>query len=95
MCQVLEQCRSSQRYVPARRSDESELTSLVIALACQYGTYGYRIITAMIRLTGWRVNHKRVERIWRQAGLKVPRKQPKRRRLWSAPIFYTTLKVRV
>ncbi len=82
MCQVLDQCRSSQRYVPARRSDENELTSLVIALACQYGTYGYRIITALIRLTGWRVNHKRVERIWRQAGLKAPRKQPKRRRLW-------------
>ncbi len=65
-----------------RRADEGPLTALVIALACQYGVYGYRIIWGMIRLTGWMVNHKRVERIWRQAGLKVPRKQPKRRRLW-------------
>ena len=82
MCQVLEQSRTTQRYVPTRRSDESVLVSLVIALACQYGSYGYRLITALIRRSGWRVNHKRVERIWKQAGLKVPRKQPKRRRLW-------------
>jgi len=54
----------------------------VIALAGQYGRYGYRRITAMLRLEGWRVNHKRVERIWRQEGLKVPSKQPKRGRLW-------------
>jgi len=51
-------------------------------MATQYGRYGYRRITAMLRQDGWRVNHKRVERIWRQEGLKVPKKQPKRRRLW-------------
>ena len=51
-------------------------------LACQYGRYGYRRITALLRNDGWRVNHKCVERIWRQEGLKVPQKQPKRRRLW-------------
>ena len=49
-----------------------------------YGRYGYRRITALLRWEGWRVNHKRVERIWRQEGLKVPRKQPKRGRLWLA-----------
>jgi putative transposase len=54
----------------------------LIALACQYGRYGYRRITILLRDEGWRVNHKRVERIWRQEGLKVPRKQPKRGRLW-------------
>ena len=54
----------------------------VVALAGQYGRYGYRRITALLRNEGWRVNHKRVERIWRQEGLKVPKKQPKRRRLW-------------
>ncbi len=37
---------------------------------------------ALLRREGWRVNHKRVERIWRQEGLKVPQKQPKRGRLW-------------
>jgi transposase InsO family protein len=51
-------------------------------LACEYGRYGYRRITAMLREEGWKVNHKRVERIWRQEGLKVPKRQPKRRRLW-------------
>jgi len=51
-------------------------------LAGQYGRYGYRRITAMLRAEGWVVNHKRVERIWRREGLKVPRKQPKRGRLW-------------
>jgi transposase InsO family protein len=63
-------------------SDEEQLTDDIIALATQYGRYGYRRITAMLRDKGWRVNHKRVERIWRREGLKVPKKQPKRKRLW-------------
>lgn len=54
----------------------------IVELACQYGRYGYRRITALLRNEGWRVNHKRVERIWRQEGLKVPKRQPKRGRLW-------------
>ncbi len=54
----------------------------IIELACQYGRHGYRRITSMLRMEGWRVNHKRVERIWRQEGLKVPKRHPKRRRLW-------------
>jgi len=58
------------------------LVERIIELATQYGRYGYRRITAMLRQEGWQVNHKRVERIWRQEGLKVPKKQPKRRRLW-------------
>ncbi len=51
-------------------------------MASAYGRYGYRRITALLRREGWRVNAKRVERIWRQEGLKVPKKQPKRGRLW-------------
>ena len=47
-------------------------------LATQYGRYGYRRITALLRQAGWGVNAKRVERIWRQEGLKVPQRQPKR-----------------
>ena len=54
----------------------------MVALACQYGRYGYRRITILLRREGWEVNHKRVERLWRIEGLKVPQKQPKRRRLW-------------
>jgi len=58
------------------------LTAAVIDLASQYGRYGYRRVTALLRQDGWHVNHKRVERIWRREGLKVPHKQPKRGRLW-------------
>jgi putative transposase len=54
----------------------------VVKLASRYGRYGYRRVTALLRAEGWPVNHKRVERIWRQEGLKVPTKQPKRGRLW-------------
>ncbi len=62
--------------------DEALLTADIIALARQYGRYGYRRITALLRDAGWIVNAKRVERIWRREGLKVPAKQPKRGRLW-------------
>jgi len=58
------------------------LTARIIELAIQYGRYGYRRITALLQAEGWQVNHKRVERIWRQEGLKVPQRQPKKRRLW-------------
>ena len=56
----------------------------MIELASQYGRYGYRRITAMLRWLGWNANHKRIERLWRREGLKVPQKQPKRRLLWLA-----------
>lgn len=58
------------------------MTAEITALAIQYGRYGYRRITAMLRDQGWSVNAKRVARIWRREGLKVPAKQPKRGRLW-------------
>ena len=64
-----------------RRADDAALTADIVALATQYGRYGYRRITALLRATGWAVNVKRVERIWRQEGLKVPSKQPKKGRL--------------
>lgn len=83
-CRVAEQARSTQRWIPVVRDDEEPLTQEILKLACQYGRYGYRRVTSMLRNDGWRVNHKRVERIWRQEGLKVPSRQPKRRRLWLA-----------
>ena len=82
ICRVLCQPRTTQQYVPSPRSDEEVLRSEITRLACQYGRYGYRRITALLHREGWRVNHKRVERIWRGEGLKVPQKQPRRRRLW-------------
>jgi putative transposase len=81
-CRVLEQHRSTQRKIPTTPDDEAALTADIIALALQYGRYGYRRITAMLHQAGWVVNVKRVERIWRREGLKVPPKQPKRGRLW-------------
>jgi transposase InsO family protein len=71
-----------QRYEPKVTDDEAVLTTRIITLAKEYGRYGYRRITALLRNEGWQVNHKRVERIWRQEGLKAPQKQPKRGRLW-------------
>mgnify|MGYP003336545894 FL=1 len=81
-CKVLGQHRSTQRKKPRGRADEEALTADIICLASRYGRYGYRRITAMLRHKGWRVNAKRVARIWRREGLKVPSKQPKRGRLW-------------
>lgn len=81
-CRVLGQNRSTQRRRPTIPEDEPRLVEAMVDLATAYGRYGYRRVTAMLRTDGWRVNHKRVERLWRREGLKVPRRQPKRRRLW-------------
>ena len=81
-CRVLGQVRRTQRYTPKVADDEEALTENIVSLATEYGRYGYRRITALLKTDGWRVNHKRVERIWRQEGLKVPARQPKRGRLW-------------
>ena len=81
-CRVLGQPRSTQRRVPHVADDEPRLVKRIVELAGQYGRYGYRLITGMLRNEGWKVNHKRIERLWRREGLKVPQKQPKRRRLW-------------
>jgi transposase InsO family protein len=79
---VIGQPRSTQRYDKQVPEDEALLRQRIIELASQYGRYGYRRVTALLRNEGWIVNHKRVERIWREEGLKVPQKQPKRGRLW-------------
>ena len=81
-CKIFKQSRATQRRKPIKRSDETLLTERIIALACSFGRYGYRRITALLRMEGFRVNHKRVERIWRENGLKIPQKQRKRGRLW-------------
>jgi transposase InsO family protein len=81
-CRVLGQHRSTQRKARRTADDEVALTQAVVDLAQQYGRYGYRRITALLHVEGWACNHKRVERIWRAEGLKVPARQPKRGRLW-------------
>jgi putative transposase len=81
-CKVLGQNRSTQSHQHRISDQEEQLTRRIIELATTYGRYGYRLITGLLRNEGWKVNHKRVERIWRKEGLKVPQKQPKRGRLW-------------
>lgn len=82
ICKTLGQSRGQQRRRRVRADDETALTSDIIRLATKYGRYGYKRITALLRVEGWVVNHKRVERIWRQEGLKVPQKHRKRGRLY-------------
>jgi len=81
-CRVLSQARSTQFFHPRVMDEEDRLIDRMINLACSYGRYGYRRVTALLREEGWPVNHKRVERLWRQEGLKVPQRQPRRKRLW-------------
>ena len=81
-CRVVGQPRSTQLKVREVPDEEARLVVRMVELANEYGRYGYRMITAMLREEGWKVNHKRVERLWRQEGLKVPSRQPKRKRLW-------------
>jgi len=82
VCRLLFQWRGTQRYQPTVRSDEDALTRAIIGLVSEYGRYGYRRITALLQEVGWRVGKDRVERIWRREGLKVPRRQRPRGRLW-------------
>jgi len=79
---VLGQARSTQRHTSLPSAYEDRLVEQMIELASRYGRYGYRRVTGLLRWLGWRVNHKRIERLWRREGLKVPKKQPKRGRLW-------------
>jgi transposase InsO family protein len=81
-CQVLGQCRATQRRAPRVPDDEQRLVERMVGLACEYGRYGYRRVAALLRAEAFAVNHKRVERLWRREGLKVPQRQPKRGRLW-------------
>ena len=79
---MIGESRNTQRRKRRVPDDEPRLVKRIVRLACAYGRYGYRRITVLLHWEGWRVNHKRVERIWREEGLKVPKKQPKRKRLW-------------
>jgi len=92
VCRTLGQHRSTQRKVPCGLPDEERLTEDIIALTKEFGRYGYRMIAGMLNNSGWHVNHKRVERIWRREGLKVPQKQPKKGRLWLNDGSYVRLR---
>jgi transposase InsO family protein len=80
-CQVLGQSRSSQRYAPCEDEEEERLLQRIHELVQLHPRYGYRFITALLRREGWRVNRKRVYRLWQQEGFQVRQKQRKKRRL--------------
>lgn len=83
-CRVIGQLRGTQRYKPAANPEREKLRERIVALATEYGRYGYKTITDMLNLEGWEVGRDRVHVIWREEGLQVPQKQPKRSRLWLA-----------
>jgi putative transposase len=81
-CLVVKQPRGTQRYRPTQRDDEDTQTQAIATLTSQYGRFGYRRITALLRRAGWNIGKDRVEPIWRREGRKVPKKQKPRGRLW-------------
>ena len=82
-CSILGVSRSAYRYEALPRDDEERLRAEVIRLATRYGRYGYRMVAGLLRNAGWsQATPDRVERLWREEGLKVPQRQPKRGRLW-------------
>jgi transposase InsO family protein len=84
VCAAIDQPRSTQRYVIKERDDEKALVQRMLELARAHPRYGYRRIWALLRHEGRRVNVKRIHRLWRKEGLKVPQKQHKKRRLGSS-----------
>ena len=80
-CSVLNVSRSSLHYKPKVQDDDA-LRLAMIRLAKQYVRYGYRKITELLRIEGWRINHKKVEHLWREEGLKLPERHKKRWRLY-------------
>jgi transposase InsO family protein len=83
-CRVIGQLRTTQRYVAKVDPTKEKLRERIVQLASEYGRYGYKTITSMLQLEGWQVGKDCVHRVWREEGLQVPQKQPKRARLWLA-----------
>ena len=81
-CRILEVARSTLAYKARQPRNEDSLRLALIRLAKQYGRYGYRKITKLLKIEGWDINHKRVERIWREEGLQLPKRHKKRKRLY-------------
>jgi transposase InsO family protein len=81
-CRVIGQVRTTQRYAPQPNPEREKLRERIVELATQYGRYGYKTITSLLQLEGFEVGKDSVHRVWREEGLQVPQKQPKRARLW-------------
>jgi putative transposase len=83
-CKVIGQARASQRYVSSKPVKDRALRRRMHKLAARHKRYGYRRVWALLRQEGWAVNRKRVQRLWREEGLRVPQRQRKRRRLGTS-----------
>ncbi|MGI9452147.1 MAG: IS3 family transposase [Geminicoccaceae bacterium] len=80
-CHVLGLARSTLQYKAVPKDDDA-LRLAMIRLAKQYGRYGYRKVAKLLRIEGWHVNHKKVERLWKEEGLQLPHRHRKRKRLY-------------
>ena len=83
-CTTIRQSRSTQRYRGRQRGKDSALAAELRRISAAHPRAGYRMATALLRRAGMEINAKRVQRLWRQEGLKVPRRQRKRQRLGSS-----------
>lgn len=82
-CATVKQARSTQRYRPRPQHENERLTARMLELVRRHPRFGYRRVWALLRREGWKANRKRVHRLWRKQGLKVPYQQHKKRRLGS------------
>jgi putative transposase len=73
------QARSTQRYQPRQRPAEEALVKRMLELSRKYPRYGYRRVWSLLRRDGFKVNRKRVHRLWKKHGLKVPQRRRKKR----------------
>jgi len=83
--------RSTLRYRSQRQNDD-DLRLALIRLAKQYGRYGYRKVGELLRMEGWRINHKKGERLWREEGLQLPHRHKKRKRLYDHDVSVIRLR---
>ena len=79
-CQLTSQHRSSQRYQRRLLPDEALLRERLQLLARRHPRWGYRRIHVLLRREGWMCNRKRVQRLWRDEGLRLPPRPRRRRR---------------
>ena len=85
-CRVTGQHRSTQRRLPARGRGDDALRTELHAFSRGHPRWGYRRAWATLREEGWSVNRKRVQRLWREEGLRVPAKRRKRQRLGDSAV---------
>src|SRR5690349_22740717 len=85
-CRVVGQHRSTQRYGPASAGDNQPLRARLRQISAERPRWGYRRAHTLLREDGWDVNRKRVQRIWREEGLRVPPRRRKRQRLGDSTV---------